>query len=33
VQKPFDIDDLVMQVRHAVQMAVDHQALKVPTCA
>ena len=33
VQKPFDIDDLVMQVRHAMQMAVDHQALKVPTCA
>jgi CheY-like chemotaxis protein len=33
VQKPFDIDDLVMQVRQALKMAVDQQALKVPTYA
>jgi CheY-like chemotaxis protein len=33
VQKPFDIDDLVMQVRHALKMAVDQQALEVPTYA
>jgi CheY-like chemotaxis protein len=33
VQKAFDIDDLVMQVRHALKMAVDQQALEVPTYA
>jgi CheY-like chemotaxis protein len=33
VQKPFDIDDLVMQVRRALKMAVDQQAFKVPTYA
>jgi CheY-like chemotaxis protein len=29
VQKPFDIDDLVAQVRHAVKMAMDRQPIAV----
>jgi CheY-like chemotaxis protein len=29
VQKPFDIDDLVAQVKHALKMAVDRQPMAV----
>ena len=33
VQKPFDIDDLVAQVRHALKMAVDRQPMAVASHA
>jgi CheY-like chemotaxis protein len=31
VQKPFDIDDLVAQVKHALKMAMDRQPIAVPS--
>ena|ERR1051326_3806537 len=33
VQKPFDIDHLVAQVKHAQRLAVDRQPIAVASCA